>query len=62
MPSWYLILTLALPGQEPQAVAVGVLINRQACAVAGAGMVHVLTQATPEAQISWACIPAGEAA
>jgi hypothetical protein len=62
MPNWSLILFLTMPDAAPIAVHVGVMINREACNVAGAGMVHVLTTATPEAQMTWACVPAGEAA
>lgn len=60
--AFLLFLTLSAPGQAPETVPVAVLVNRQACVVAGAGMKHVLEAATPGIAIFWACVPLGEAA
>jgi hypothetical protein len=60
--AFVLILTLSAPGYATETVPVGMMINHQSCAVAGAGMKHVLESATPGITIAWTCLPKGEVA
>jgi hypothetical protein len=58
-----LILTLTFPGAQPQSLPVGLMVNDEACQVAGVGMAAVLEAGTPGMVVDWTCLQAigGEA-
>ncbi len=58
----WLVLIVAMPGHEAEAVRIGMLRDAKTCAVAGRGMQLVLEAATPGLAVDWVCLPAGEPA
>ncbi|HMO07045.1 MAG TPA: hypothetical protein PKD10_05275 [Paracoccaceae bacterium] len=55
---WLLVIViLSTPGQP--AAPMGLMADRRACAIAGAGMVHVLARANPGMTFGWRCLPPG---
>lgn len=53
--TYLLIITMTLGGTTERQ-AVGIMISREACAVAGAGMVEVLERATPGVRVEAVCV------
>lgn len=59
--SWLLVLTFTFQGQSVE-VPVGLMVDKNACIVAGKGMEVVLEVTNPGLNISWTCVaPSGEA-
>lgn len=59
-PTWMLVLHMLIPGQPPESMAVGLLVDPQSCALAGAGMARILSETTPAAAFTWTCAQQGE--
>lgn len=62
MMTFWLILTLTVPGHAPETLSVGVMRDDRTCQVAGAGMKYILEAANEGAVIAWTCTPTGEVA
>lgn len=63
MTGFLLILTFTFQGQTAPPVAMGLIFDERACAIAGAGMVAILEEANPGLAATWTCLKqTGEAA
>jgi hypothetical protein len=56
---WVLILTMGYPQGEPASTPFGVMEDRRACVIAGAGAARILAEANPGLLVGWTCIPQG---
>jgi len=54
--TWLLVLYLTGPAQTVS-LPVGLLINEEACNVAGLGMAVVLEKQVPDLSVNWQCAP-----
>jgi hypothetical protein len=62
MTGYVLILTFTFQGQTLDPVAMGLIFDPRACAIAGAGMVMILQETNPGLSATFTCLAQGEAA